>query len=823
MSTTSILNLTWLIPLFPFLAFLGISTFAHQKRELSHRLAIAGVAIAFALSLLVFWAAATLPVGGGESAFESSLVHWFTIGTEQFTLGVTVDPVTAVMLLMVAPISLMILIFSRGDADIDTDRRQSAASFKDRPSHTHFCAQASLLTASVLGAVVFDNLLALFMFWGLADACTYFLLGMSYDQDSTAQAGLSAFLTTGVGNLLLLLGLALLYASTGSLAYRDVVSAETLAHLSDTRFLGTPYSTATVIALLFLGGAIGKSAQFPLHTWLTESVAAPAPALVLIHTIATGPAGAYLLMRTFPILALADVGVWMSAVVVIGASTAILASIIAVAQNDIRRVLAFSTVSQLGCIVTALGIGAYVAGAFHLITHAFFKALLLLGSGSVIRGMKMGQAEDGKQESRSRRQEGGGDAGAPRAGQEQKTGVSKTEGFDASDMLNMGGLAQRMPRTFWAFVAGGMALSAFPLISAGYWSMNGILSYAYQRDRTVFWVLAAVTGLTAFYTMRQIGLVFLGQPRSEAAARAPESAPSMTVPLLVLAILSVGLGWFGVPEEFPVIGSIASNWFHPFIGSAFGMTVVGGQVGEGARQLAEVTVGFMRRPLLIGSALSLGGLVLGWLVYARHPLLGGLVLGWLVYGWKPLQAGEKDRLETGMQRVWLGWLYACMRERFYLDHLYRVTLGRGVILLADVLRAVDERVLDRATGLAGHAARSLSSISAWCEDHVLRAWVSLVGRAGRDVSQAVGEVELHVVAHLTDLVRLGTRALSELSAAVDVKVIDRAVEGIGGTVKAGEHFVHSTETGNVRDYLLRAGLMVLTLIVVSFVILFLHI
>jgi NADH-quinone oxidoreductase subunit L len=815
MSTTSILNLTWLIPLFPFLAFLGISTFAHQERELSHRLAIAGVAIAFVLSLVVFWTAATLPIGGGESAFESPLVHWFTTGTERFTLGVYVDPITAVMLLLIAPISLMILIFSLGDADIgrasaDIDHASVRASVKGTPSYSHFYAQASLLTASVLGTVVFDNLLASFMFWGITDACAYFLIGLSYDKEPATQAGLRAFLVTGVGNLLLVLGLVLLYAATGSLAYRDILSAETLAHLSDTRFLGTQFSTATAIALLFFGGAIGKSAQFPLHTWLTESVAAPAPALALIHTIATGTAGIYLLMRTFPILALADVGVRMSAVVVIGASTAILASIIAVAQNDIRRVLAFSTVSQLGCIVTALGIGAYVAGAFHLITHAFFKTLLLLGSGSVIRGMETGQAE-------GRRQETGGTR------PEQGVDDLQAKGFDASDMMDMGGLAQRMPRTFWAFLAGGLALSAFPVISAGFWSTNGILSLAYQRNRTVFWVLAAVTGLTAFYTMRQIGLVFLGQPRSEAAVRASESASSMTVPLLVLAIFAVGLGWVGIPKDFPVVGGLAPDWFHQFVGPAFDTAYIGGQLGQGAGHLGEVTVGLIRRPLLVGSALSLGGLVLGWLVYARKPLLGGLVLGWLAYGWKPLLAGEKDRLETGMRRVWLGWLYACIHERFYLDHVYRATLGRGVILLADMLRAFDERVLNGATGLAGHAARDLSSISAWFDIHILDVLVNLAGRTGKGVSQTVAALELHVVDRLADLVRLSTRALSDLSAAVDVKVIDRAVEGIGGTVKAGERFLHPVETGNVRDYLLRASLMVLTLIVVSFVILFLHI
>jgi len=454
----SILNLAWLIPLFPFLAFAAIPLVTYRNRKLSHQLVIGGIGLAFVLSQIVFWAAVALPVGGGEHAFESTLVPWLSAGVERFTLGVYIDPATAVMLFMVPLVCLMIFIYSVGYMNFGTPEVD--------PRYSRFFSYLSLFATGMLGMVVFNNLLAFFIFWEIMGTCSYLLIGFWYEKTSAFQAGLKAFLVTKVGDLFFMLGLALLYAEVGSLAYRDIFSVETLEHLAHTPFLSTPLSVASVIALLIFGGTVGKSAQFPLHVWLPDAMEGPTPVSALIHAATMVSAGVFLVVRTFPLFAAAGGGVHMMIVAAIGAFTAIFSSVIAVAQNDIKRVLAFSTISQLGYMVAALGIGAYVAGAFHLITHAFFKALLFLGSGSVIHGMEHGHhhahAHGEHHEEHEEHKEHGHEA------------------FDPNDMRNMGGLAKRMPRTFWTFLIGGLALSGFPLVTAGFWSKDEILAQAYE-------------------------------------------------------------------------------------------------------------------------------------------------------------------------------------------------------------------------------------------------------------------------------------------------------------------------------------------------------
>jgi NADH-quinone oxidoreductase subunit L len=255
----------------------------------------------------------------------------------------------------------------------------------------------------------------------------------------------------------------------------------------------------------------------------------------------------------------------------IGAFTAIFAATVAVAPNDIKRVLAYSTISQLGFMIAALGIGAYVAAAFHLVTHAFFKALLFLGSGSVIHGMEHGVLHTG-------------------------------EHVDAQDMFNMGGLRKKMPITFWTFLIGGLALSGFPVLTAGFWSKDAIFAETFGTGHlAVFITLACAALLTAFYTMRQITLTFFGQPRTKAAEHASETPWTMTVPLIVLAVFAVGYGWVGIPEHFPVLGGLLPNWFHEFVGSTLAV--------------APEAAPFSWVPLITSLCVALGGLFFGWLVY----------------------------------------------------------------------------------------------------------------------------------------------------------------------------------------------------------------
>jgi len=315
--------------------------------------------------------------------------------------------------------------------------------------------------------------------------------------------------------------------------------------------------------------------------------------------------------------------------------------------------------------------------------------------------------------------------------------------------------------------------------------------------------------------MRLICMTFFGQPRTEAAQHAPESVPSMTIPLIVLAVFAVGLGWAGIPEDFPIIGGVIPNWFHHFVGptveTVIPRAIEAGYTAEHAAKvaghLAEATSSFVWQPLALGLAFA----------------LGGLALGWLVYGWKPMRAGEMDRVEAAMRKVWLGWLYACLHNRFYFDELYQATLVRGSILLADLFYAFDHGVVDGLANLAGDLVRRLSHISDWFDVHVVDALVNLAGRAGRAISEVSAIFDLRIVDRLVDLTGLGTRALSDLSAAVDTRVVDGAVEGVGATIKASGRFIRPIQTGRVQDYLLRASLMVLTLVVVFFMILFLQI
>jgi len=776
------LNLAWFIPLFPFLAFVAIPLVTYRNRKLSHGLVIGGIGIAFVLSQIVLWRAVTLPVGGGEHAYESTLIHWLSAGHERFELGVYIDPATAVMLFMVPLVCMMIFIYSVGYMNFGTDQVD--------PRYSRFFSYLSLFATGMLGMIVFNNLLAFFIFWEIMGTCSYLLIGFWYEKNypdpnkiTPRQAGLKAFIVTKVGDLFFMLGLALLYAEVGSLSYSEIFRPETLEHLAHTPFLGT--SMATVIALLLFGGTVGKSAQFPLHVWLPDAMEGPTPVSALIHAATMVSAGVFLVVRAFPILQVADTGVLaiggIPFVAFIGAFTAIFSSIMAVAQDDIKGVLAFSTISQLGYMIAALGIGAYVAGAFHLITHAFFKALLFLGSGSVIHGM-----EHGHHHAHSHHHEHEGHENA-----------HEEEWFNPNDMKLMGGLGRRMPRTFWTFLIGGLALAGFPLVTAGFWSKDEILAQAYEPSPVVFWILVVAAGITAFYTMRQICLTFAGQPRTEAAKHVPESVSSMTVPLIILAVFAVCLGWVGIPEHFPVIGGVVPNWFHEFVGSTI-------ESGEHAAKIAgHLSEGehtsHSQLPLIMGLTFGLGGLALGWLVYGR----------------KPLQAGDMDPVEAAMRKVRLGWFYEAMRNRFYFDWLYQKTFVNGSLWLANVFDSFDYGQPEK---------REVEGKVVLVEKHgVVDGLVNLVGRFGKALSGIANWLDVNIVDRLVNLAGLLGRSTSTALDVIDLRVVDGAVNGVGSVVKAGGQAIRPIQTGRVQNYLLLASLMVLALVATFFMILFLQI
>ncbi|HEY9076816.1 MAG TPA: NADH-quinone oxidoreductase subunit L [Anaerolineaceae bacterium] len=634
--------LIWLIPLPPLLAFALIVLFTYKKHALSHWIAVSAAGLSWLGSMVVFFSAAGKE-GLSHEPFRS-FINWLPTQRNFLQIGVQIDPLSAVMVFFVAWTVLMIFIYSigyhnygqpKGTADHPGLPPHGAALKKHKetggmvpsvePMYARFFALISLFAFAMFTLVVSDNLLTLYIGWELMGFCSYFLIGFWYAKPSARDAAVKAFLTTRVGDVFMLLGLVLLYSQTGSLSYADtlanpVVIEELAKHSSG--ILGL--SIAGLIGLLIFIGVIGKSAQFPLHVWLPDAMEGPTPVSAMIHAATMVSAGVYLAIRVFPLISAGwEPGHALTPTMVvlasIGAFTALFAATIALAQNDIKRVLAYSTISQLGYMIAALGIGAYVAATFHLVMHAFFKALLFLGSGSVIHGVEHGVYHTG-------------------------------EHVDPQNMFNMGGLRKKMPVTFWTFLLGGLALSGFPLVTAGFWSKDEILSYAFKGDYfIVFVVLAVAALLTAFYTARQITLTFLGEARTKASSHAVESVKVMIIPLIILAVFAVTAGWSGIPQGFPLFGGILPNWFEEFVGS-----MVKESAPHGAGESGSLV------PLLTSLVVSLGGLALGWWVY------------------KDVRAGMNDPLE----RV-LGRFYPLIKNKYYIDEFYQAAFIKPAIWIAD--------------------------------------------------------------------------------------------------------------------------------------------
>jgi len=643
-------TIIWLIPLPPLLAFFLIVLFTNRSKGLSHTLAIGAALLSWSGSMVVFFRALGVEHFGKE-IFASS-IPWLPTGDTWFRIGVQIDPLSAATLFFVAWTILMIFIYSvgyhnYGQPEGDHDQPglpphgatvSDAHGRKHRvpsvePMYSRFFAFIGLFAFGMYTLVVSDNLLTLFVGWEIMGLCSYLLIGFWYGKPSARAAMIKAFITTRVGDVFMLLGIAYLYSVTGSLNYREIFyNEEVLRRLAEMPSYIAGLSAAGLIGILLFIGTVGKSAQWPLHVWLPDAMEGPTPVSAMIHAATMVSAGVYMIIRVFPLLtAGAEHGLTPAMMVIafIGSFSALFAATIAVAQNDIKRVLAYSTISQLGYMVAAVGIGAYVAAAFHLITHAFFKALLFLGSGSVIHGMEHGVLHSG-------------------------------EHIDPQNMFNMGGLRKKMPITFWTFVIGGFALSGFPLVTAGFWSKDEILADAFGHGHwAVFLTLAAAALLTAFYTMRQITLTFLGEPRSEAARHAQETPWTMTVPLTVLAVFSVAAGWVGIPEHFPLIGGLLPNWLHEFIG--------------GTLLEHPEAVAFNIVPLLTSLGVALGGLYLGWLVYRR------------------VGVGVGDPLEKA-----LGPLHTLLKRKYYFDELYDFLFVRPAYWISETFTSawVDRGVID---------------------------------------------------------------------------------------------------------------------------------
>jgi len=642
----------WLIPALPALAA-GLSALAKQRsRRFAASLAIGSMGLSFLLSLCAF--AHTLSSSSqGESPIEVFNFSWLQYGSEWLKLGWMLDPLTAVMLVMVSFVGLLIFIYSTGYMSHDEN-------------FTRFFCFLALFAAAMLGVVIANSLLLLFMCWELVGLTSYLLIGFWYQKPAAAAAAKKAFITTRIGDLAFLLGMVWLYSQAGTLLFYDhgagCLEHSALAQLvAQTTSIGMAASTG--IALLIFAGAVGKSGQVPLHVWLPDAMEGPTPVSALIHAATMVAAGVFLVARVYPLMSAHD-SVHLAAssttalqvVTWIGAITAVFAALIAVAQDDIKRILAYSTVSQLGYMMIGLGVGGVAVGMFHLITHAFFKALLFLGAGSVIHGC-----------------------------------------HEEQDIRRMGGLKKFMPITFYTYAAGMLALCGFPLFS-GFWSKDAILHAAqdWSISRAPFYLGAFGALLTAFYMTRQVYYVFFGESRlAENRDAAPtvdiehqkhgipalphESPVVMTMPLVILAAFAILLGLIGTP---------AWPWFDSFLTGQTAVLNVAGFFENG---------------------------VLPVMLFSSIIVFLGLGLGWWFYGRKPIANAEaQDALERMQPKI-----FRLLQHKFYVDEFYQVTFIRWNVWLSHISAWFDRWIWHGAVWTVSHLVLGLSWLARSADAYVV--------------------------------------------------------------------------------------------------------
>src|SRR5437867_3774964 len=526
--------LVWLIPAFPLAAFLIAGLFG--RRWLGHWtgvIASAAVGLSALISIGVF-----LEVLGGKEQTVVSLYRWIAVGDFSVSVSALIDPLSSVMLLVVTVVSFLIFVYSNGYMAHDA-------------GFYRFFTWLSLFVFAMLILVMADNYLLMFVGWEGVGLCSYLLIGFWFERPAPYYAAKKAFVMNRIGDWGYTIGIITIFLVFGSMNFVDVFK-----RLDESAL---PQGTLTLICIALFFGATGKSAQLPLYSWLPDAMEGPTPVSALIHAATMVTSGVYLVARSMPLFTVA--GPSLQIVGVVGAVTAIFAATIALVQFDIKRVMAYSTVSQLGYMFLALGVGAPVAAIFHLATHAFFKALLFLGSGSVIHGL----------------------------GGEQ-------------DMRKMGGLRRKLPVTYWTMLIAGGALAALPPL-AGFWSKDEIVGAAFVSGQTVLWAVGIITAvLTAFYVTRAMWLTFHGEPRDHHLYdHAHESPTVMTLPLILLAVGSATLGiLIGFPPD--------QGFIHSFLRPAVEV--------EGVEHTAEI--GTILALAAVSVAAGLLGIAVGFLMYARH-------------------------------------------------------------------------------------------------------------------------------------------------------------------------------------------------------------
>ena len=628
----------WLIPLLPLLGatIVGIGLISFNKttnnlRKFVSVFIISIIGTAMVLSFAILWS----QIHGHEVYSRS--IEWAAAGDFNLTVGYTIDHLSALMLVVVTTVAFLVMIYTDGYMAHD-------------PGYVRFYSYLSIFSSSMLGLVISPNLVQIYIFWELVGMCSYLLIGFWYDRKPAADAAQKAFVTNRVGDFGLLLGLLGLYWATGSFEFG--IMGERLSLLVDSGTLSA--ALAALFAILVFLGPVAKSAQFPLHVWLPDAMEGPTPISALIHAATMVAAGVFLIARMYPVFE--NIPLAMNTIAWTGAFTAFLGATIALTQNDIKKGLAYSTMSQLGYMVMAMGIGSYSAGLFHLMTHAYFKAMLFLCSGSVIHGMEA---------------------------------VVGHDPILAQDMRLMGGLRKYMPITAGTFLIGTLAICGIPPF-AGFWSKDEILGQAMEANPALWAVGWLTAGLTAFYMFRMYFMTFEGGFRGNdngirqklltesgvafgpgamdakegehhGHSETPHESPlTMALPLLVLAVPSVGIGFIGRPWE---------NYFEEFI--------------HAPGRIIEETGVFDWNEFFVMAGLSVAIATVG------------IIVALLMYRLKKIDPSAiAEKIPS---------LYQLSLNKWYIDDIYNKVFVVGCRRLARQIMEVDYRVVDGAVNLTGLA------------------------------------------------------------------------------------------------------------------------